>query len=188
MILDRWSFQFASQFHYHYKDSLLGCVMHTPNLKIWTHRLWCPDFMVLRQCMLFGWHTPTGVNMPWLAQAAIWDYVGPPTTVWFFSALSCTLGNLDMIYPEKKFRVMVIPTLGERMSISILTECILYRREDLFTTNGLIDFLFKVQKIAEREGNMVRCKFTHYTGAMLVTWVPRAALEITEDQIEITED
>ena len=83
---------------------------------------------------------------------------------------------------------MVIPTLGERMSISILTECILYRREDLFTTNGLIDFLFEVQKIAEREGNMVRCKFTHYTGAMLVTWVPRAALEITEDQIEITED
>ena len=160
----------ATHIRYPYKDTILGGVMNTPDLRIWTHRLWCPDFIVLRQCMSSGWHTPRGMNIPDVAQTVIWEYVGPPTTVWFFSSLSCTLGRLHLHSPANRFRVMVIPTLSERMSSMIMSECVIYRKDDLFTLTGLIEFIYKVQAVAARELNRAVCEITHYPDVMLITW------------------
>ena len=167
----------ASHIQYPYKDTILAGVMNTPNLHIWTHRLWCPDFIVLRQCMTSGWHTPHGMTIPDVAQTVIWDYVGPPTTVWFFSSLSCTLGRLHLHSPEDRFRVMVIPTLSERMSMMIMSECVIYHKQDLFTLEGLVDFISKVQAVGQQESNRAVCEITHYPDVLLITWGNRPCLD-----------
>ena len=181
MIFNSMTLQYANTLEHCYLGSLMGSVLWADDIDIWTHRLWCPSFILLGKCMMRTWCTQDGSAAPALVQARIWRYVGPPTTVWFFKTDLCTLGNLHRISPEREFRVLVIPTLSERMAYRILTECILYRREDFFSLKGLVRFIFKVQRIAEQDGTRVRCNFQHYPGALLVTWVSRFHANFVED-------
>ena len=173
--------QYANTLEYCYQGSLMSSVLCTDDLEMWTHRLWCPSFILLAKCMWRTWCAQDGSAVPALVQTRIWRYVGPPTTVWFFKTDLCTLGNLHRISPEREFRVLVLPTLSERMAYRILSECILYHRENLFSLKGLINFILKVQHIAEQDDTRVRCKFQHYPGALLVTWVSRFNAKFVED-------